>query len=69
MKGKTEVVREVNVKLEEIAKEYKVKFIELYSHFVEPNSFELKPELTRDGLHINADGYAIWQEQIEKYVK
>ena len=69
MKGKTDVVREVNVKLEEIAKEYKIKFIELYNYFTEPNSFELKPELTRDGLHINADGYAIWQEQIEKYVK
>lgn len=69
MKGKTEAVREVNVKLEELAKKYKIKYIELYSHFTEPNSYELNADLTRDGLHINQKGYEIWQEQIEKYVK
>ncbi len=69
MKGKTEVVREMNVILEALAKEYKIKFIDLYSHFTEPDSFELKSELTRDGLHINDKGYAIWCKQIEKYVK
>ena len=69
---------EINAKLEKMAKEEKVTFINLYplmltngpADLALPASEQvLKPEITRDGLHITQDGYKIWADAIRKYVK
>ena len=76
--GKTAMFSEINAKLEKMAKEEKVTFINLYplmltngpADLALPASEQvLKPELTRDGLHITQDGYKIWADAIRKYVK
>ena len=69
MNGKSDAIKEVNILLEELTKKYKLKFINLYPHFVEPGTDELIPQLTNDGLHINSEGYKIWVEQLKNYVK
>ena len=39
--------------------------IDLYSAFVGANGL-IKPELTRDGIHLTAEGYALWVKKLEK---
>ncbi len=69
MTGKSEVIREINTGLKEIAKRYGIKFINLYPYFTEKSTGQMKPSLTGDGLHINPEGYAIWAKRIKKYIK
>ena len=76
--GKTAMFSEINAKLEKMAKQEKVTFINLYPLFLTggpqdlslPSSEQvLNPDITRDGLHVTKDGYKIWAGAIEKYVK
>lgn len=69
MIGKAGVIPRVNAGLERLARQYGIPFINLYPHFTGEGTDQLRGELTSDGLHINAAGYAIWAEQIKKYVK
>lgn len=69
MTGKAQIIKEVNAGLEQLAKKYKISYIELYNHFTAPGSIELRENLTSDGLHINSEGYEIWVREIKKYVK
>lgn len=76
--GKTAMFSEINAKLEKMAKEEKVTFINLYplmltngpADLALPASEQvLRPEITRDGLHITQEGYKIWADAIRKYLK
>ena len=78
LNGKTAMFSEINAKLEKMAKEEKVTFINLYPLLLANGPADLalpadqqvlKPELTRDGLHITQEGYKIWADAIRKYVK
>lgn len=78
LNGKTHMVSEINALLEKGAKELKVTFINLYPLLLTngekdlvlpPSEQVLNPNITRDGLHLTADGYKIWSAAIEKYVK
>ncbi len=69
MIGKTQAIKDVNIRLKGLADKYKLEFINLYPHFLMEAGDDLRPELTNDGLHINEDGYKIWIEQIRKYIK
>lgn len=76
--GKTAMFSEINAKLEKMAKEENITFINLYplmltngpADLALPASEQvLRPEITRDGLHITQEGYKIWADAIRKYVK
>ncbi len=67
--GKTPMVAQINAELVKVAKKHKVTFINLHPLFLEEGTESLKPEVTSDGLHLNKEGYEIWQEAIRKYVK
>lgn len=78
LNGKGAMVSEINNLLEKGAKQLKVTYINLYPLFLTNGAKDLSlpiekqvlnPSLTRDGLHINAEGYKIWSSAIEKYVK
>ena len=78
LNGKTAMFSEINAKLEKMAKQEKVTFINLYplmltngpADLALPASEQvLRPEITRDGLHITQEGYKIWADAIRKYVK
>lgn len=78
LNGKTAMFSEINAKLEKMAKQEKVTFINLYPLLLANGPADLslpasqqvlKPELTRDGLHITQEGYKIWADAIRKYVK
>ncbi len=69
LNGKTAEVAKVNALIERMAKEEKVQFVNLYPHFLESGTDNLNPQITKDGLHLTKDGYAIWASQLVKYVR
>lgn len=68
MVGKTALVPEINGKLETLAKERKIPFINLFPLFTEKGSNVLRKELTGDGLHLTQQGYDIWGKALKRYL-
>ena len=68
LKDKTNTVVAVNDKLRQIALEKEIVYIDLFPDFVVPNTAVLAPHLTRDGLHINTEGYEIWCKRLKPYL-
>lgn len=66
--GKTDRVPEVNARLEALAKEKGIEYIDLFPLFAEKGTNVLRNELTGDGLHLNEDGYKIWAKAIKKKI-
>ncbi len=60
-------IREFNERIRKLAEELGYPYVDLHPLF-EDERGELKPELTRDGLHINEKGYALWAEKIRPLV-
>jgi CubicO group peptidase (beta-lactamase class C family)/lysophospholipase L1-like esterase len=65
--GKTEIVPLINQKLQTIADNKKITYIDLFPHFTEEETLILRKELTGDGLHLNEKGYDIWVKQLKPY--
>ncbi len=53
-------INQLNQQLRELANQENASYLELHSHFLD-QAGKLKPELTTDGLHLNYQGYKIWQ--------
>lgn len=69
LKGKTDVVPEVNHKLEQMVRQFPdVTYINLFPLFTEPGTNILREELTKDGLHLSEQGYKVWTEVLKKYL-
>lgn len=78
LNGKTAMVSQINALLEKGAKDEKVTFINIYPLLLTNGEKDLSlpaenqvlnPAITRDGLHLTAEGYKIWSKAIEKYVE
>lgn len=64
MIGKTSLIPEINQKLEQVAAQKKIQYINLYPFFTEKGTNVLRKELTTDGLHLTKEGYEIWSKQL-----
>ncbi len=62
-KSMTDQVREINQFLQKICREKSIPFIDLYARFIDPKNY-LNEGLSRDGLHINTNGYNLWAQII-----
>lgn len=69
MIGKTDIVPEINRKLEALTASRKIPFINLFPLFTEKGTNVLRKELTRDGLHLTEEGYEIWGKKLKKYLR
>lgn len=65
--GVNDKVRALNSKLQELANELSFQYINLFSVFLDSNQ-ELDAQYTTDGIHLNGQGYLLWQKNIEKYI-
>lgn len=57
-------VKKLNVLLEDYCRQNGLDFIDLNAKL--SRSFALKDELTHDGVHLNAGGYKLWGEEVNK---
>ncbi len=44
-----------------------VTYIDLYPHFLKDG--ELNPDMTKDGVHLNREGYLLWKNLIAGYIQ
>lgn len=58
-------VRELNRRIEELAKENDLVFLDLYHNFCDENCF-LKNSFSTDGLHLSSTGYEVLNREIIK---
>lgn len=65
---KPQLIKEINQQYQNIAKEYKVNYIDLYSYFLEEGTDKMNKNYTNDGLHLLGDGYLLWSEIIKPYL-
>lgn len=68
MVGKTDLIPEINGRLEAFAKERKIPFIRLFPLFTEQGGNVMRRELTTDGLHLTEKGYAVWSKALQRYL-
>lgn len=59
-------IQSINAQLGAIANQESVSYLDLYAYFSDDQG-ELRPELTTDGLHLNAYGYALWQTALRQF--
>ncbi len=63
--GRNREIDKLNKMLADYAKKNNIDFIDITSKLTTSDKF-LRPELTWDGVHLNASGYKIWAEEVEK---
>ncbi len=61
-----EIIR-LNENLKRLAKESNARYVDLYSHFLNPEN-KMDASYTNDGLHLTGAGYLLWKSLIEKYI-
>ena len=66
--GKTAMIPEINTRLEALAKERKINYINLFPLFTEKGTNVLRTDLTSDGLHLTDEGYKIWAKKLRKAI-
>jgi lysophospholipase L1-like esterase len=59
----TDQVQVINKLLQKICREKSIPFIDLYARFIDSKNY-LNESLSRDGLHINTNGYDLWAQII-----
>lgn len=69
LKRKTHAINKTNRGIRKIAMKYNIIYLNIYEYVKAPNSLQLDPLFTYDGLHLNEKGYGIWVKAIKKYVK
>ncbi len=57
----------LNKKIENIASENGLVFLNLHPLFLDGEG-ELNSNLTQDGIHLDASGYLIWKNELQKYI-
>ena len=62
-----EMIMEINNKYQEIAKKYNITYIDLYSKLIDDEG-NLKLDYTKEGLHLNDNGYKVITRVIKKYI-
>ena len=63
-----QVVPEINKGLVRLAADRGVKYIDLYSHFIDNTTGKMNIEYTNDGLHLLGKGYKRWVGIVKPYV-
>ena len=56
---KPQLIQEINLHYQNIAQEYKVKYIDIYSHFLEKGT---------NKMNLLGEGYLLWSEIIKPYL-
>lgn len=60
-------IRNLNKELAKIAREKKVKYLNLHPLFTNKKG-DMRKDFTSDGLHLSATGYLIWRTALQMYI-
>lgn len=62
-----EIIPDINMAIKSIAEDEGVKYIDLYSHFVNSEG-KMDLKYTNDGLHLLGPGYLLWRNIVKPYI-
>lgn len=68
LKGKEDMIIQLNEKLKRYCIANNLVFIDLYHPLLGINSKEMHPDYCRDGLHLTNKGYEVWANAIRTYI-
>jgi len=68
LEGKTELIIELNGRLQALAKEFGFTYIDLFTPLADNNNL-LPKRYSVDGLHLSYEGYRVWAETIKEFVR
>ena len=68
LKGKKDMIIQLNEKLKRYCTANNLVFIDLYHPLLGINSKEMHPDYCRDGLHLTNKGYEVWANAIRTYI-
>jgi len=63
------VIEDTNRRLLEIAREYNADYLDVYSLFVDAKGNPISEYLSDDGVHLAKNGYKMWANAVERYLK
>jgi lysophospholipase L1-like esterase len=66
--GKTELIIELNGRLQTLAKEVGLTYIDLFTPLADSNNL-LPRKYSIDGLHLSYEGYSVWAGILRQYIK
>ena len=69
LKGKTDIVAMLNVKLRHYCERNHISYINLFKDFVYHGTNEMRRSLTSDGLHLTPVGYKLWAFRVRNVLK
>lgn len=64
-----DLLRDINRRLREIAREHTAEYLDVYSTFVAPDGRPKPGYLSDDGVHLAARGYAAWAMAVERFLR
>lgn len=67
LKDGNKIISDINDKLEKIAADQNVTYLDLYPAFLNSGA-DLDSSYTLDGLHLNEKGYQLWVKEIANLV-
>lgn len=62
-----EIIPDINMAIKSIAEDEGIKYIDLYSHFVNSEG-KMDLKYTNDGLHLLGQGYLLWRNIVKPYI-
>lgn len=65
---KNEKIREFNTGLAKLAQSLSLTYLDLHSAMTDPLTGQLSASFTVDGIHLTADGYAVWSKLLKSYL-
>lgn len=68
LQGKTDMIPQINARIEALAREKGLTFINLFPHFTEPGTNVMRADLTYDGLHLSKAGYDVWVKLLKPHL-
>ena len=68
LKGKDDLIIQLNNKLKEYCASHALTYIDLYTPLLGAHPKTMKAEYCRDGLHLTEKGYEVWAKIIRPYI-
>lgn len=68
LKGKEDMIIQLNERLKDYCKDKKLVFIDLYHPLLGTQAKTMHPAYCRDGLHLTNKGYEVWANTIHSYI-
>lgn len=67
--GRTDDIPIANQLIQAYCKPRGIIYIDIFRQMKSKHDNALRPELTTDGLHLNAEGYELWSAELRRYIK